>query len=51
MENYLGVTKKEGITDDEIGAIVSIAMAVSGGRALMQFNEVKARSKESLQTL
>ena len=48
MEHYLGVAKKEGITDDEVGAVLSIAMAVSGGRVLAQFTEVKDKGKESL---
>jgi hypothetical protein len=28
MDQYLGVAKEEGITDDEIGAVQSIVMAV-----------------------
>ena len=41
MEHYLGVAKEEGITDDQIGAVQSIVMAVSAGRVSAQFNEVR----------
>jgi alkylhydroperoxidase/carboxymuconolactone decarboxylase family protein YurZ len=45
MENYLGVAKKAGITDQEIGAVQAIVMAMSGGRVMAQFGEVLTRSK------
>jgi len=32
MEHYLGVARKKGITDEEIGAVQSIVMAVEAGR-------------------
>lgn len=40
MEHYLGVAREQGITGDELGAVQSIVMAVSGGRPKMQFMEV-----------
>ena len=43
MEHYLGVAREEGITDDEIGAVQSIVMAVSAGRVEAQFREARAR--------
>ena len=43
MEYYLGVAKEEGITDDQIGAVQSIVMAVSAGRVSAQFHEVQRR--------
>ena len=43
MEYYLGVAKKEGLTEDEIGAVQAIVMAVSGGRVNAQLREVSAR--------
>jgi alkylhydroperoxidase/carboxymuconolactone decarboxylase family protein YurZ len=46
MEHYLGVAKEEGITDQELGAVQSIVMAVSGGRAMMQFMEALARVRK-----
>ena len=44
MEHFLGVAKDEGITEDEIGTVLSIVMAVSGGR-------VRAQAREVLSTL
>jgi pyruvoyl-dependent arginine decarboxylase (PvlArgDC) len=32
MQHYLGVAKEEGLSDDEIGAVLSVVMAVSAGR-------------------
>ena len=45
MEHYLGVAKEEGITEDELGAVQSIVMAVSAGRPMMQFMDVQTRAK------
>ena len=45
MEHYLGVAKKEGITEEEIGAAQSIVMAVAGGRVNAQFREVETKTK------
>ena len=45
MEHYLGVAREEGITEEEIGAIQSIVMAVSAGRINAQLREVRARSQ------
>ncbi len=46
MEHYLGVAKEEGISEDELGAVQSIVMAVSGGRPMMQFMDAQARAKK-----
>ena len=43
MEHYLGVARAEGVTEDEIGAVQSIVMAVSAGRVEAQFREARAR--------
>jgi len=43
MEHYLGVAKEEGITDDQIGVVQSIVMAVSAGRVDAQLREVQRR--------
>jgi len=43
MEHYLGVAREEGLSDEEIGAVQSVVMAVSAGRVRAQFRE--ARSK------
>jgi hypothetical protein len=47
MESYFGVAKEE-LTDDEIGAVQAIVMAVSAGRVRAQFREarIKAKKKE-----
>ena len=44
MEEYLGVAKEEGVSDEEIATTLSIAMAVSGCRVRAQFKAVRARS-------
>ena len=46
MENYFGVAKEQGITNDEIGAVQSIVMAVSAGRVRAQFREARIKSKK-----
>jgi len=43
MEHYFGVAKEQGITNDEIGAVQSIVMAVSAGRVRAQFREVREK--------
>jgi hypothetical protein len=42
MESYLGVAKEEGISDEEIGAVLSVVMAVSAGRVRAQFKDACA---------
>jgi len=37
------VAKKEGVTNNEIDAVLSIVMATSAGRVRTQFREVKSR--------
>ncbi len=44
MKHYLGVAGEEGITEEEIGAVQAIVMAVSAGRIKAQLREVKGRS-------
>jgi len=45
MEHYLGGAEDLGITEAEIGTVLSLVMAVSGGRVSAQFREVKERGK------
>ena len=45
MEHYFGVAKEEGISDEEIGAVESIVVAVSGGRIRAQFREARVDHK------
>lgn len=39
MKHYLSQAEDLGITQEEIGTVLSIVMAVSSGRVMMQFNE------------
>ena len=43
MEHFFGVAKETGLTDDEIGAVQSIAMRVSAGRIRAQFRQVREK--------
>ena len=47
MEHYLGVARGEGITDDELGDVQAIVMAVSAGRVETQFREARRRGQGS----
>jgi len=40
------VAREEGISDEEIGAVQSVVMAVSAGRVRAQFREVRSRAGE-----
>jgi len=46
MEHYLGVAREEGLSDEEIGAVQSVVMAVSAGRVRAQFREARSRTGE-----
>jgi hypothetical protein len=46
MKSYFGVAKEEGLTDEEIGAVQSIVMAVSAGRIQAQFREARIQAKK-----
>jgi hypothetical protein len=46
MEHYFGVAREENISDEEIGAVQSIVMAVHAGRVRAQFREVRARKSK-----
>jgi len=41
MERTFGVAKESGLTDEEIGAVQSIAMGISAGRIRAQFKKVR----------
>jgi hypothetical protein len=47
MNHYLGVAKKLGCTDDEVGTVEGIVMAVSAGRINAQFREARKDKNES----
>jgi hypothetical protein len=46
MEHFYGVAIKKGISEEEIGTVLSIVMSVSGGRVRAQFREVHDRQKK-----
>ncbi len=50
MAHYLGVAKEKGITDDELGAVQSIAMAVAAGKVRAQFREARINTKKATRT-
>ena len=43
MEYYLKQQTKEGVTDEEIGAVQAVVMAVSAGKVNAQLREVERR--------
>jgi hypothetical protein len=45
MEHYLGVARESGVSDDEIGTVQSIVMAVSAGRVDAQFRDATNRGR------
>jgi hypothetical protein len=45
MDHYLGVAKKEGLTDDEISTVQSIVMVVAAGRIDAQVREVRSKQR------
>jgi len=50
MQHYLGVAKDMGMSEEEIGAIEAIVMAVSAGKIMMQLNEVRSRRETTIKT-
>ncbi len=47
MRHYLGVAKKAGVTDEEIGAAEAIVMAVQAGRIRAQFRDARRKGYRS----
>ena len=47
MNHYLGVARKLQITDEEIGTVESIVMAVAAGRVYAQFRDAVTDSDET----
>jgi len=41
MEHYLCVSKEQGFSDEEIGAVQSVVMAVSAGKIAAQFRAAR----------
>lgn len=48
MQHYLGVAKDMGISEEEIGAVQAVVMAVSAGKVNAQLREVQSRTKAEL---
>ena len=46
IEHYLSVAKEEGISEEEIGAVQSIVMAVSAGRINAQVRDAGNNNEE-----
>ena len=46
MDHYFGVAKAEGLSEEEIGAVQAIVMAVSAGKVRAQFREARVRGKK-----
>ena len=46
MEYYLGVAKEQGVTENEIGAVQAVVMAVSAGRVNAQLRQVERGMRE-----
>lgn len=43
LEHFLGVAREKGITDEELGIVEAIVMAVSGGRVRTQCQDVQEK--------
>ncbi len=41
MEHFFGVAKESGLTDEEIGSVQAIVMAVAAGKIRAQFREAR----------
>jgi len=46
MEHYLGVARDNGVSDEQIGALQGIVMAVCAGKVNATFRRVEERLKE-----
>jgi hypothetical protein len=46
MTEYLGVAEEAGISEEELGAVQAIVMAVSAGRVNAQVQDVRRESAE-----
>ncbi len=46
MEHYLGVARAAGITEEELGAVQGLCMAVSAGRVNAMYKAVEKNAAE-----
>jgi hypothetical protein len=47
MDHYLGVARELGISEDQIGSVEAIVMAVAAGRVNAQFGEAQKDKNEN----
>jgi hypothetical protein len=47
MNHYLGVARELGISEDQIGSVEAIVMAVAAGRVNAQFREAQKEKNEN----
>ena len=47
MKSYFGVAKDVGISEEEIGAVQAIVMAVQAGQIRAKFREARSRPDET----
>ncbi len=45
MQSYFGVAKEQGLSNDEIGAVQSVVMAVGAGMVRARFRDARVASK------
>jgi len=45
MQHYLGVAKDQGISEDELGAVESVVMAVSACRIRTQLADARSQAR------
>jgi hypothetical protein len=45
MDHYFGVAKESGLSDDEIGAVQSVVMAVGAGMVRARFRQARVAHK------
>lgn len=46
MKHFLGVAKEKGVTDEEIGAVESIVMAIAAGKIDAQLREIQTQAEK-----
>lgn len=47
MQHYLGLAKEQGVTEDDVGAVESVVMAVAACRIRTQFADARVKSENS----
>ena len=47
MKHYLGVARDNGVTDEEVGTVQAIVMAVNAGRVRAQFRAARENGENA----